>query len=393
MTDLFVVIPTYWTWPQTASAPPTTASFDHPTPLDGESTLPALLDDLCVQQDAGFEVLVLTGLAHVDLAGDVSEHVRNILELYRGRLRMRVVDGPALRRMLDPTRLSDLPTELLHLQSYAAVRNLQLLVPHALGAEVIVALDDDERVEPDYITLARRFIGTKVQGHAVLGLGGPYLQRDGSVLLPEPAATGNPFHDKARYINAAMRLLTESQDAPVPSPMALGGNMLIHRDAFSRICFDPAITRGEDIDYLINARLQGVRWWFDPGLTVLHLPPRHYDSPAYQRMREDLFRFVYEREKLRMHGQHRPDWLEPYPGVLLSDELERQALAALEAEATPELTGRFGTPAAILEQARAHAALHLPRFDDLQKRWARLMRGLQHDRTLRGKLRGAVPPF
>jgi len=40
------------------------------------------------------------------------------------------------------------------LRSYPTIRNLQLLVPHILGAEKIIALDDDEIVSPDYVRRA-----------------------------------------------------------------------------------------------------------------------------------------------------------------------------------------------------------------------------------------------
>ena len=63
----FIVIPTYWTWPSIEDWRPTTAAYDHPTPLDSESTLPPLLEDLAAQRAAGFQVLVLVGLAHPDL--------------------------------------------------------------------------------------------------------------------------------------------------------------------------------------------------------------------------------------------------------------------------------------------------------------------------------------
>ena len=177
-------------------------------------------------------------------------------------------------------------SDLIHLGSYAGIRNLQLLVPHILGAEAVIALDDDERVEADYVRRALAHVGeTKGEGR-VLGIAGPYLQPDGGVLLKEPPQSGNVFRDKARHINAAMQGLMKGSDGLVPSPLALGGNMVFHPDLFCNVCFDPGITRGEDIDYLINAHMQGIQWWFDPELTILHVPPRHLRNaglPAHPR--------------------------------------------------------------------------------------------------------------
>jgi hypothetical protein len=180
-----------------------------------------------------------------------------------------------------------------------------------------------------------------------------------------------------------MRMLTANDGDLVPSPMALGGNMVFHRDLFTRVCFDPGITRGEDIDYLINARLEGFRWWFDPALTILHLPPRHLETPTYQRTREDVLRFIYEREKLRLHGEIKPAWLEPYPGALLGDDLEEHALAALQADATPELVERLGDPKSIVEEARQHAARNAPRYASHLSAWRELMIRIESDEALR----------
>jgi len=386
MSNLTVIIPTYWTWASGDRGRPALASYDHPTPLDGESTLPPLLDDLGKQQEKNFRVLILAGLTHPDLRAAASTPLRALLKPYQDRLEIHLCDDATWARLKAMMELSEAQSQLLHLGSYSGVRNLQLLIPHILGSEIIVALDDDERVEPDYMQRVLKYIGKTVNGQRVSGLAGPYLQRDGSVLLQESSLTGNPLLDKSHHINQAMRALNRTRDAPVPSPIALGGNMVFHRDLFTQVCFDPGITRGEDIDYLINARLQGIPWWFDANLAILHLPPHHYDTPPYQRTREDVFRFLYELEKLRLHGHSRPEWLEPYPGALLAEDLVDQALAALQVQATPDLTARFGEPQAIVEQAQAHAAHYAPLYGMYQRAWRDLMSRLEREPVLRHRL-------
>jgi hypothetical protein len=385
-----IVIPTYWIWPASESHRPETASYDHPTPLGDESTLPRLLDDLCEQVDPAFRVLIFTGLAHPELGQAVAEHLRKLLQPYEHRLNLDVCDAPAWARLKAILESSGLPTEGLHLNSYSGIRNLQLLVPHILGAQVIVALDDDESVQPDYVRRSLQFIGKIINGQRVLGLAGPYLQPNGSVLLREAAPTGNPLRDKGRHINAAMRTLTSTKGTLVATPMALGGNMVFHHDLFTRVPFDPGITRGEDIDYLINARLQGFHWWFDAELTILHLPPRQHDTPPYQRMREDVFRFIYEREKLRQNGYNQPDWLDPYPGALLGNDFLEHGLAALHAEATADLVARFGDPQTIVRQAEAHAAHFAPLYRGYAQTWGQTMIHIEQDQPLRRKLADAI---
>ena len=349
-----------------------------------------LLGDLCEQVDPAFRVLVLTGVAHPSLGYTVADYMRTLLKPYEERLNLDVCNASAWARLKAILEISGLLTEGLHLNSYSGIRNLQLLVPHIMGAQVIVALDDDESIQPDYVRRSLRFIGQIFYGQRVLGLAGPYLQSNGSVLLQEAVPTGNPLRDKWRHINAAMRRLTNAEGALVATPMALGGNMVFHHDLFTRVPFDPGITRGEDIDYLINARLQGIRWWFDAELTILHLPPRQHDTPVYQRMREDVFRFIYEREKLRQNGYNQPDWLDPYPGALLGDDLAENAQAALQTEATADLVARFGDPQTIVRQAEAHAAHFAPLYKGYTQLWGKMMTRIEQDEPLRGKLVAAI---
>lgn len=388
-----VIIPTYWTWPSSEAQQPTTAAYDHPTPLDSGSTLPPLLEDLACQRRGPPRVLILLGLAHPALGEAASRHLREILAPYRGRLDLRLCDSAAFETLKETLQPSKLQSELIHLNGYAGIRNLQLLVPHVLGAGVVIALDDDERVEPDYVERAVSHMGEVKDGERVLGLAGPYLQPDGGVLLKEGPRTGNVFRDKAHHINAAMRMLTRQTAGLVSSPMALGGNMVFHRELFTRVCFDPGITRGEDIDYLINARLLGIRWWFDPELRILHLPPRQHEAPAYQRTREDVFRFIYERQKLRLAGVSRPPWLEPYPGALLGADLEQHASSALRADSTPQLMEALGAPSAILDKAHQHAERDAARYTDCLAAWRELLDRIEQDAALRSSAQSAFPPL
>ena len=384
--NICVIVPTYWTWSPKDGHRATSASFDHPTPFDGTSTLVPLIEDLCAQNNQHFTLLVLVGSSHPDLGDEAGTHVRSLLDPFRKRLEIYVCDAPLAGRIMNRVEIPEAAREMLNLVSYSGIRNFQLLIPLLLGIDVILALDDDERVKPDYLDNALKYVGRKTDGRPVLGLAGPYLQADGSVLLNESPSTGNPFLDKARYINDAMRKLSEGNGAIKSSPLTLGGNMVFHRDLFTSVCFDPGITRGEDIDYLINTRLQDIPWWFDPALKILHLPPSHYDTPPYQRTREDVFRFLYEHEKLRMHGFIKPVWLEPYPGALLGEGLETQALSALRSQAAPEWITRFGSPETIVEQAMDHAKFAAPLYPLFQQAWIDLVRRIEQEPDLRANL-------
>jgi hypothetical protein len=342
---IWVVIPTYW-------GRSGRALYDHPTPLQGQSTLPRLLDSLVAQINApDFNVLVLVAA--------VTQHENSIA-------RKRVI------HLLAPFH-------------YGNIRNLQLLIPASLGADVIIALDDDEIVPEDYLTRALKWIGKKLGNRAVTGVGGPYLDSKGSPYLPEPEMGTNLFAAKSVLINQTMRELMAKADRLIETPMVFGGNMVFHKKLFSQVCFDPAIPRGEDIDYLINAKIAGESFFFDPKLVITHLPPRHYESPEYGKMKQDLIRFTYEREKL-VHAGLNPSAFSPYPGCLLDEEIFRLGVEALFAIGSEALAKRFGTPEEIVQEARDFAKYNLPRYFEFAKLWPEMIKEVQNNRNFKIEL-------
>jgi GT2 family glycosyltransferase len=384
--NVVIVIPTYWTWGSARADGPVQTVYDHPTPLNGESTLPRLLESLTALRGPEFSVLILTAATHPELEQAVAGRVAGLIAPFRA-------DYPiAQATEADAVFIRHRHPGLAgHVQmcGYAGVRNLQLLLPHALGAEVIVALDDDEVVAPDYLQTALHFVGREHEGERVLGLAGFYLDAGGDVMQPERSRTGNIFMDKSAIMNEGTRALQAAPGRLVPTPVAFGGNTVFHRDLFTRVGFDPGITRGEDIDHLINAHLLGFKFWLDKQLVITHLPPDAPDSshsaPTFSKLHQDVLRFVYEREKLRLAGVA-PALFDPYPGRFLRDDVEEQALGALRAQATPEATARFGPPETIVAQARRHAIESAPRYLEFAQAWPRLIEAVGRDAELRERL-------
>ncbi|RLA99694.1 MAG: hypothetical protein DRG55_07515, partial [Deltaproteobacteria bacterium] len=75
MSNIVIVVPTYWTWGGERADGPVEAIYDHPTPLDGPSTLPRLLDSLVKLEGPPFGVLVLTAAVHPDLEEAAAQQV------------------------------------------------------------------------------------------------------------------------------------------------------------------------------------------------------------------------------------------------------------------------------------------------------------------------------
>src|SRR5947209_258884 len=73
-----VVVPTYWTRANGAHQPGDDV-YDHPTPVDGEDTLEALLDSLAgLEKD--FSVLILVAVTSEQVRAAAEQRVREIAD-------------------------------------------------------------------------------------------------------------------------------------------------------------------------------------------------------------------------------------------------------------------------------------------------------------------------
>lgn len=385
---MIITVPTYWTWEEGESHPGE-AIYDHPTPLDREGTLVRLLESLKIIEGPEFSVLIITATTDPRLEGAAEAKVEEIIAPFKSSFP--IAQFAASELALLQERLARLgfhqhqDQELVSLQGYGNVRNLQLIGAYLLGSQVIVGLDDDEVItDKDYLQKATEFIGREREGGFVGGVAGFYLDSEGSNKLPiNERAEGsvNIFRRKNAIMNAAIESLEEKPGRLVETTFAFGGNMVLHRRLVERVPFDPYITRGEDIDYLINARLAGYRFFLDKELSVVHLPP-----PSGSHLREDVIRFIYEREKLRLakglglgarESPLAPESLDPYPGLFLRDDLEEQAREALREHGLPEST---------VEDAKRYAQEMAPRYFRFFEEWPRLMRALGSDEVLKRRL-------
>lgn len=340
--EIAVVVPTYWTRAGGESRPGD-AVYDHPTPVDQEGTLVRLIQSLTMLDSSRFYLLVVVAVTGLDVAADARRKVENIVRSVP-QIASIVFGSEDLSRMTSAMGFSsDEAKELLGPQRYSPVRNIHLAVPVALGSDVIVALDDDEVVTDEhFLEHALEGLGGTVAGIHVDGVSGYYLQdQSGSILLktnPEAERANNVFDRKAVIMNEATEKLQTSPGQLVETPFCFGGNMVFSRELASTIFFDPSITRGEDIDYLINARLAGKSLFLNKDLRVLHLPPpgSSYKDVAHHKVVADVVRFIYEREKLsswQKIGAVREvsaQELSPYPGEFLTDGLDRDSHEVME---------------------------------------------------------------
>ena len=144
-------------------------------------------------------------------------------------------------------------------------------------------------------------------------------------------------------MNRGFREIIGKEPRLKKTPFVFGGNMVIHKKLFTKVPFDPDVTRGEDIDYLMNAKMFGYEFYLDNKLAIKHLPPPK-PHPTWRRIREDILRFFYEREKIRKQREIsgmrkiKAEEFDPYPGIFLKEDLEEKVAKASEILATEYLT-------------------------------------------------------
>jgi hypothetical protein len=399
-----VVIPTYWS-----------RSFgvrrfgdsveDHPTPAHQSGTMARLLRSIQALGDRPRVVILLISTSAPDVETSAAYQVDTIRDYYP--------DLPIA--LWTPFHVRMLHGRLRALghgdwipwfdgRGYPQIRNLQLLIPHLLDCDLVAALDDDEVVEdPHFLRRAAASVVLGASnGDRVYGAASYYLDEQGFRMHETPATAAsesNPFERKIALMNGILERIEREPGDVVPSLFALGGNMTFSRELLSRSGFDPAITRGEDIDYVINARLVGLPYHFDKNRPIRHLPPpgRSYRDFDYAKLQQDVRRFIYEREKLRAaaeDGGFSPLTaadLDPYPGQFLGDDLERYAVEALRMHRPAIYDVSIPEPTIFVNQAVESAKRGARAYLDFARAWPRALEILYADRAIRHVARGIMP--
>jgi len=330
--ELTMVIPTYWGRKKSEGWKEGDAVYDHPTALDEEGTLGRLLKSLSILQNKDFNLVIIAVPTTPDIEEKVELKISSILKENPTEIETHLFSSSHLKKVhqyLADQNLGQF-TPLLQLNGYSNVRNLCLFLPHILSAEAAILIDDDEVFEdPRFMEKAAEFIGQEIDKEKVLGVAGYYLNPDNDFLLKKDVFPWMTYWNKNDCMNRAfMEIIAKGPRLKV-TPFAFGGNMIIHRHLFKLVPFDPAITRGEDIDFLINARMFGYKIYLDNELSIKHLaPPKSH--PIWRQMREDIYRFVFEKSKLEAQkpttdmAMVKAEDLDPYPGEFLKDDLEEK---------------------------------------------------------------------
>ena len=262
-----MVIPSYWARESKDGWKEGDAIYDHPTPLDSEGTLLRAIQSVSILKDKDFRLVIIAVATAEDIEKQVEEKVAGIIKSVSLDAGIEVVlfGHSHLKKIHDLLIVGDRGeyTDLLQLSGYSNIRNLCMFIPHVSGSKVAVLIDDDEVFEdPDFMSKAKEFIGKNAGGNVVHAVAGFYLQPDGDYCLKKTFRPWMRYWDKYDRMNEAFDKFIGTEPRLKETPFVFGGNMVIHRNLFTIVPFDPNVPRGEDIDFLINARLFGFTFLF-----------------------------------------------------------------------------------------------------------------------------------
>jgi len=390
-----VIIPTFWTRRRGRGLERARIHYDHPTCLDDEGTLPECLRSL--QAVAGLDrVVVIVAATDESIEHAAEDRVTEILSDFPDieSFVFGTAEMGSLHRRLEQLEFVDI-IDGVSLAGYGGVRNVGLMLAAVLGAESIVFLDDDQVViSPDFLERAADGLGERLDGgRLVLAKSGYYVDAKGSYRIADEAPWWDMFWRQNEYYDQAVARVAEPPRIK-PSTLAFGGCLALHRDMYCNVSFDPWSVRGEDIDYVINARMHGGDVFLDGDWPVLHAPPPVPSQAVL--FRHDVFRFVYTHRKLEFSKsqvdlrQVTPESLMPYPGHFVDASINWRArvTALLRGLSSAERKAYFAIARRAVGEAQQYARDNCERYFAFQRRWPLLMDRLWEDIALKSLFTG-----
>lgn len=326
-----ILIPTYWGRKKEDGWIEGDAVYDHATPIDEEGTLARTLESMRLLHEQEYSLVILVCPTASELEDAALKNITKTVSQVNLGVQTYIFTPSILKNLsalIKKGNANGAELKLLNMNGYANVRNMCILAAEILHSDVAILIDDDEVFEDEnFVEKSVEFLGKRVYGDVVHGIAGYYLNKEGhyydDVKLESWMTYWNRFGCKAKAFDEIIGCSPRIKR----TPFAFGGAMILHKDLFRCVPFDPYITRGEDIDYLINSKMYGFSFFLDNTLSIKHLPEAK-KHPEWKRLREDIYRFVYEKAKLT--SQYKTSNMvevsandfNPYPGEFLNDDLE-----------------------------------------------------------------------
>lgn len=326
-----IVIPSYWAEGVRPGALGERGVYDYTTPID--KPLPEL--ELCLSsldQVRGVIRVIVLVVSPITCEDSARARVESICRAHPALNPLVIGAREAAHVERAVARMAHHVTgETVALRGYGAIKNMGLAVAAVFGHDVVVFLDDDEVVlDPDFLINAVHGLGSLTrQNLKVLVKSGFFIDANNSPYADPTDEWTEKYWSKAAEFNRVMERMQTSSSRFSRSNHLCGGCCALHAEAYAKVPFDPYITRGEDLDYVLNLRANGMDAWFDNAWFVRSQPPEEMASVPSMFM-QDVHRWLYEYRKLDAMNARRdlrtitPESLMPYPAPWLSAGVRRR---------------------------------------------------------------------
>jgi hypothetical protein len=324
-----LLVPTFWVGEE-PEVDLSDIKFDHPTIVGEKSTLPRLLKSLSICQLEEMDLVIVLAADSRETEKKAREQIEEWLKITGLNLPRYILDSASLEKLKSRLDNRESCCELLNMDSYAGVRNCGLMAARLLGGEIAVFIDDDEEIlYSDHFTRIRYTMQLDFYNKPVDFLAGHYVYgEDRSIYRDDPHPFLSDSWPKYPRMNKAFKEFLGRDPRFKLTPFAFGGNISLADTIYQQMPFDPAIPRGEDIDYALMARRLDFNVILDKEIAVKHDPPEN-GIPLLQTVFQDMVRFRIERQKLQtpednnteLNSLGRRD-LAPYPGPFVRGNLD-----------------------------------------------------------------------
>lgn len=271
-----VVIPSFWAQGEKPGALGERGVYDYTTRID--KPLPELESCLAsLEQVRGILRVIVLVVAPPSCEESARARVNSICRAHVGLNPLVVGAQEAAHVEHAVARMAHhVAGETVSLRGYGAIRNMGLAVAAVLGHDVVVFLDDDEvALDADFLVNAVYGLGSLTrQNLQVLAKSGFFVDEFDSPYAEPTEEWSERYWSKAADFNKVMERAQTGASRITRSNHLCGGCCALHAAAYSRVPFDPYITRGEDLDYVLNLRANGLDAWFDNAWFVRAQPPR-----------------------------------------------------------------------------------------------------------------------
>ena len=344
-------------------------------------------------KDQDFTFILISAATRPAVENEVDEKIRSLIKETKTKFDVKVFGYRELRRLKRYLTKKGKQGLLgpLHMYGYAGIRNMCLLAAHILGVDIAISIDDDVVFEDsNYLKKAKEFIGKKKDKDRILAVYGPYKYgKKGPEWEKIETPVWRTYWDNVAPARKAWEKFILSKGRLKETSYIVMSDIVVHKDFFTRVPLDPEINRGEDMDWLVNARMFGYKFFVDNKLHVRHLPPPR-THPAWRLTGEDIKRYIYARAKVRSLEKHKgipKEYFDPFPGEFLKEDLEERIfksniMLAMDCLAKKDIEGAKGC----LENIHLAKYKAKPKFDPyehmvkFQKVWEKLMNYVEKHR-------------